>query len=51
VKCIYENQGKKKYRKQNAKLGWTGEIYKALNINKLTRFLLDVQRTAIENEI
>ena len=51
VTCIYENQGKKKYRKQNAKLGWTGEISEELNTNKLTTFLLDVRRTAIENDI
>lgn len=50
--CIYENQGKKKYPEQNAKLKWTGDISKVLNINKLTTFLLDVRETAInENEI
>jgi hypothetical protein len=52
VTCIYENQGKKKCPEQNAKLRWTGEISKVLNINKLTIFLLEVRETAIkENEI
>jgi hypothetical protein len=32
VVCIYENQDKKKYPEQNAKLGWTGEISNVLTI-------------------
>jgi hypothetical protein len=50
--CINENQGNKKYPEQNARLRWTGDVSKALNFNKLTTYLLDVQGTAMnENEI
>ena len=46
VTCINENQGKKKYPEQNAKLAWSGEICNVLNINTLTTFLLHVRETA-----
>jgi hypothetical protein len=49
VTCIYENQGKKKYPEQIAKLRWTGEISQVLNINKLT-FLVEVRETAINEK-